>query len=203
MKKLVGRVLLIGLFVVFFWCGMLIADKAAVRRELIRLHVVAASDSEADQALKLRVRDAVLESLNCGMADVTDRTQAFAYLEENLTKIEKVAKEALLQQGCEDTVRVSLAEEAFPTREYETFSLPAGVYDALRIVIGEGEGQNWWCVVFPQLCIPATQAEFETSAVSSGFSTELSHTLSGENGYEFRFFLLECLGKIENFFHRG
>lgn len=203
MRKLMKRVLIVALFVAFFWCGMLLADRAALRNELIRLHVVAASDSEEDQTIKLRVRDAVVESLQQGMADVQDTDQALAYLEENLPKIEALANETLQKLGCTDTASVSLMEEAFPTRDYDTFSLPAGVYEALRIVIGDGEGHNWWCVVFPKLCLTATSAEAQDTAVSAGFSDGLSNTLTGEEGYEFRFFLLECLGKIENFFHKG
>ena len=94
--------------------------------------------------------------------------------------------------GFSDTVAVSLTEEAFPTRDYDTFSLPAGVYKALRVVIGEGEGKNWWCVVFPQLCMG--EGFVETSAMSD----ELSQTLTGE--YEIRFWLLEKLGQLKNHF---
>jgi len=88
-------------------------------------------------------------------------------------------------------------------RNYDTFRLPAGVYESLRIVIGEGEGKNWWCVVFPELCLPATAEGFESVAVGSGFSEALSGALTGETQYEIRFFLLDCFGRLENFFFHG
>ena len=185
------------------WCGTLIADRQRLREELIRLHVVAASDSEEDQALKLRVRDAVVESLQLEMDNVTDIEQAKAYLQENLPKIERVANQVLAEAGCTDTVQVSLMLEEFETRVYDTFSLPAGIYESLRIIIGEGDGKNWWCVVFPSLCIPATSEGFEDTAAGAGFPDALTGALEGEKGYEVRFFLLDAMGSLENLLHKG
>ena len=191
------------LLAAFVWCGALVADRQNLRKELIRLHVVAASDSAEDQAIKLRVRDAVTESLTDEMANLTDVNQAKAYLQENLPKIEAIANRVLEEAGCSDVATVSLDVEEFSTRVYDTFTLPAGVYDALRIVIGEGEGQNWWCVVFPALCLPATADGFEETASCAGFSDALTETLTAEDGYEVRFFLLDALGELENLLHRG
>lgn len=186
----------------FVWIGSVFVDRQRLREELIRLHVVAASDSSEDQAIKLRVRDAVVESLQEEMKNLTDTAQAKAYLQENLPKIEAVANRVLEEAGCECLATVSLAVEEFTTRVYDTFTLPAGIYDALRITIGEGEGKNWWCVVFPSLCLPATSEGFEDVACGAGFSETLTNTLEGEEGYEVRFFLLDCLGSLENFLHR-
>ena len=111
-----------------------------------------------------------------------------------LPKVKAVADRCLQEAGFSDTVTVSLTEEAFPTRDYDTFSLPAGVYKALRIVIGEGEGKNWWCVVFPQLCMAGE--DFVETASVAGLSPELTGTLEGE--YEIRFWLLEKLGEVKN-----
>ena len=197
MGRKLKRIFSLALVVAFVWAGGVLADKEALREDILRLHVVAASDSEEDQAVKLRVRDAVLGSLQEGLSDLTDLGQAKAYVEEMLPKIEKAANQVLAEAGFADTVQVSLTEWEFPQREYDTFSLPAGVYNALRVVIGEGEGQNWWCVVFPQLCMGATSEEFEEM---SDFSDELNDTLTGE--YQIRFWLLDKLGQIENFFHR-
>ena len=181
----------------------LITDRQMLRRELIRLHVVAASDSAEDQALKLRVRDAVLESLQDAMQDLTDMEQAKTYLQQQLPRIRAVAEKVLAEMGCEDPVQVSLALEEFGTRIYDTFTLPAGLYESLRIVIGEGEGQNWWCVVFPSLCLPAAGEGFEDTAAGAGFSETLIGTLEGAEEYEVRFFLLDALGRIENLIHPG
>ena len=201
MKKLLKRIFLCLLAVGVVYTAALIADREKLKEELIRLHVVAASDSEEDQAIKLRVRDAVLESLQAGLADVTDVEGAKEYIRANLPRLEAVANEVLAAAGCGDVATVSLQVEEFAARVYDTFSLPAGIYDALRIVIGEGEGQNWWCVAFPSLCLPATTDGFEAVAAGAGFSEELTDTLTGE--YEVRFFLLDMVGRIENFLHRG
>lgn len=186
----------------FVWVGSVFADRQKLRNELIRLHVVAASDSDEDQAIKLRVRDAVVESLRSEIQNLTDAEQAKAYLQENLPKIEAIANQVLQEAGCGDLATVSLAVEEFTTRVYDTFTLPAGIYDALRITIGEGAGKNWWCVVFPSLCLPATSEGFEDVACGAGFSEDLIHTLEGAEGYEVRFFLLDCLGSLENFLRR-
>ena len=197
MGKKLKRIGLLALTVAVVWAGGLLADKERLRQDILRLHVVAASDSEADQAVKLQVRDAVLGSLRQGLSDLTDVEQARAYVEEMIPKIEKAANLVLAEAGFADTVQVSLTEWEFPEREYDTFSLPAGVYNALRVVIGDGEGQNWWCVVFPELCMGATSEEFREM---SSFSDGLNDTLTGE--YEIRFWLLDKLGQIENFLHR-
>ena len=203
MRRMVGRVLFCLVLAAAFWTGPLIADKQTLRRELVRLHVVGASDSQEDQAIKLWLKDAVVESLRSDMAKLSDAQEAKAYLLENLPKIEALANAFLQEAGCEDTAKVSLAVEEFSTRVYDTFTLPAGVYDALRITIGEGEGKNWWCVVFPGLCIPATSEGFEDAASCAGFSDSLTAALEGESGYEIRFWVLDALGRLENFLHRA
>ena len=144
MGKCVKRVGICLLCASLIWGAMLVIDKNTLQKELIRLHVVAASDSQEDQELKLRVRDAVVESMQKDMADIADVEQAKAYLQENLPKIEAVANRVLQAAGCTDVAEVSLQLEEFATRYYDTFTLPAGIYEALRITIGEGAGQNWW-----------------------------------------------------------
>ena len=188
------------MLVCFVYTFALIGDRQTLKNELIRLHVVAASDSEEDQAIKLRVRDAVLESLRQGLRDVTDIEAAKAYIEDSLPVLETVANEVLAATGCGDVATVRLQAEAFATRVYDTFTLPAGIYDALRITIGAGEGHNWWCVAFPSLCLPTTAEGFEAVAAGAGFSEELTGSLTGE--YELRFYLLDLLGQLENFLRR-
>lgn len=180
------------------WTAGLIRDRNLLKEEMIRLHVVGASDSEEDQAVKLQVRDAVLASLGADLGHLTDGDAAVAYLQEQLPKIEAAANGVLEAAGFSDRVRVSLDMEAFPTRFYETFALPSGVYRTLRVVIGTGEGQNWWCVAFPGLCTGATSEEFQAAASCAGFPEELTQTLQTEESYEIRFYLLDLLGRIEN-----
>ena len=201
MKKLLKRVFVCFLLVCVVYIGALVADRQKLKNELVRLHVVAASDSEEDQAIKLQVRDAVLENLQDGLAGAADIEAAKAYIESQLPKLESVANEVLAAAGCGDLATVSLQVEEFAARVYDTFSLPAGLYDSLRITIGEGEGRNWWCVTFPTLCIPATTEGFEAVAAGAGFSEALTGSLVGE--YEVRFYLLDLLGQLENFLHKG
>lgn len=203
MKKLMKWVCLPVLLVALFWCIGLISDKMSLREDLIRLHVVANSDSQEDQAIKLQVRDAIVTWLEPAMQTITDKEQACVYIRQNLRELETTANRVLQTLGVSDRATVTLTREEFGIRHYDTFSLPSGIYESLRIEIGEGSGQNWWCVVFPSLCLPAATEDFQDTAASSGFSEDLTGTLSGENGYEIRFFFLDCLGRLENFFHRG
>lgn len=199
MKKTWNCLVICTLITAILWGIMLLSDRVALHNELIRLHIVANSDSAEDQKIKLQVRDAVLRSLETELANLADVEAAKAYLMENLPKIQSAANTALKAAGfCGEAV-VTLCQEAFDTREYETFTLPAGIYESLRIVIGEGEGKNWWCVAFPSLCLPATSAGFQEAAVEAGLSVALTATLAGETKYEVRFFLLDALGKLENY----
>ena len=201
MRKYLFRVGICLMAVCLVWTWMLFKDRQKLRRELIRFHVVAASDAPEDQAVKLQVRDAVISAFQEELQNLQDVEQAKAYLQENLPKIQTVANHVLKQAGFDDTASVSLCLEEFATRVYDTFTLPAGLYESLRIVIGEGEGQNWWCVMFPSFCLPATSDGFEEVACGAGFSDTLTQTLEGE--HEIRFFFLDALGAVENFLHRG
>lgn len=203
MRKLRNMVLFCFVLTVTVWLCSLIADKQTLRQELVRLHVVAASDSAEDQSLKLMVKEAIVNSLKTDMASLGNADEAKAYLQENLPKIEALANKILKNAGSTDRAVVSLAVEEFSARVYDTFTLPAGLYDALRITIGEGSGKNWWCVVFPSLCLPTTTEGFEDTASCAGFSDSLTGALEGEREYEIRFWVLDAWGKLENFLHRG
>lgn len=200
MFKLLKLVLVGALILGAFRLGTVVRDSQVLHDEIIRLHVVGASDSHEDQAVKLQVRDAVIELLEETMAEVESKVDAKAFLQGHLDEIVAAANAVLEQAGVDQRVTVTLTEEEFDTRDYETFSLPAGVYDSLRIVIGEGEGKNWWCVVFPSLCLPTES--FEAEAVGSGFSNTLTETLSNNGEFEVRFWVLDQIGKIRNWFHR-
>ena len=197
MKRHIRRIALVGVVVIGIFMWGLLTDSKALHDQLLRLHVVGASDSGEDQDVKLLVRDAVLASLEEGLRDLTDPQAAYDYVARMLPRVEEAANRCLEAAGFSDTVAVSLTEEAFPTREYDTFSLPAGVYKALRVVIGEGEGRNWWCVVFPRLCMGAEGQFVETASVA-GLDPELAGTLEGK--YELRFWVLEKIGEMKNRF---
>jgi len=155
---------------------------------LVRLHVLAVSDAPEEQALKLRVRDAVLDYLRPALAQAQSRRQAMELLEADLEGIAHAASAAA--EGRQ--VRVSLERERYPSRVYEGYTLPAGTYDSLRVVLGEGEGRNWWCVVFPPLCLTAAQDE----PLRGAMGREDFALVSGEEGYALRFRTVELWGEL-------
>lgn len=201
------KILVFGICVLLaaglLWGGSVILDRKMLDSDLVRLHIVAQSDSEEDQAVKLRVRDAVTAYLQDALAGARDSEEARAVLRRELPALEELANRVLAQAGASQTATAQLTREAFDSREYDTFSLPAGVYHSLRITIGQGQGRNWWCVVFPSLCVPATAAEFEDTAREAGMSDALECALTGQEEYRARFYLLELLGRVEIFLSRG
>lgn len=159
--------------------------------KLIRLHVVANSDTQQDQGVKLQVRDAVLAVTEPLLQETDEPEEA---LLEALPEIRDAAEACLRAEGFSDAVQVSFGMERFPTRHYEGFSLPAGVYRSLRVTIGAGEGHNWWCVVFPSICFRATSAELEQAAETAGFTREEVRLITEDGGgYVLKFKALELL----------
>ncbi|MBR7092623.1 MAG: stage II sporulation protein R [Clostridia bacterium] len=128
---------------------------SGIRGSVLRLHILAASDSPEDQQRKLLVRDAVTAACAGWFDADTDRARALDTVRARLPDIEQAARQALRQAGCGDEVHAEVARMYFSTREYDAGTLPAGVYDAVLVTIGPGEGHNWWCVVFPPLCVSA------------------------------------------------
>ena len=156
--------LLLGVAVALVAGTWLSGSQAALADQLMRLHVVGASNSAEDQTVKLKVRDAVLAQAKPWLRGVTSREEAQAVLASHLEELALAGAEAA---GGGVTVTVQLEESAwFPTKEYEDFSRPAGYYPALKVVIGEGEGRNWWCVVFPPLCTGAVREMAGTGGLS-------------------------------------
>lgn len=199
MRKISKFMFVICMLVLLFYFGILVADKQTLRTKIIRLHVVGNSNCADDQTEKLAVRDAVLGRLEECLDGVDNVSDAKEVIRINLSSINEVANTALSKLCSEHYATTTLAPEKFERREYKTFSLPTGVYESLKVQIGTGQGKNWWCVVFPALCIPFTTEMFQSTAVSRGFNPGLATTLSNEPTYEFRFLLLDYLGKIENF----
>lgn len=181
----------LALFVACLVCTALWAEATQVRlaSQVIRLHVLANSDSEEDQALKLEVRDRVLETTSALLAGETEPQAAAVLLDQHLDDIAQTAAQELSAQGHDDRVEVRLEQTWFPTRQYQGISLPAGNYLALRVLIGAAEGHNWWCVVFPNLCLPAvSERALEASTLTPG---QISLLQEEETSYVFRFKTLE------------
>ena len=163
--------LLIGLAVFLTSGALALRTQDELADKVVRLHVLANSDSEEDQALKLRVRDAVLEQATAILEQSADRREAESRLRGQILELERIAAKEIAAEGYDYPVTVNLENTDFPTKEYDGFTLPAGEYLALRVIIGEGQGRNWWCVVFPPLCTAAS-ADVPASALAAGFSEE-------------------------------
>ena len=170
---------------------------------IIRLHVVANSDSEEDQALKLEVRDCVLEMtaiLNMG----NNAQQAQTVIKANLDEIETAVQKMVHEKGYDYPVKVSLGVEDFDTRVYDTFSLPAGSYTSLRVTIGEGAGKNWWCVVFPPICMASCSEELTAQAMAVGLDDGDVALITGDNQvYVLKFKLMELVQSVKMMYNKS
>ena len=183
--------LLLGLCAAMLWGAWSMQRQDALAQKMIRLHVIANSDSDADQALKLEVRNKVLDFTTTVLQRSADMEDAQVRLRKELTRIETIAQREIAAQGYDYPVTAQLASAEFPLKEYDGFSLPAGEYMALRLVIGEGAGQNWWCVVYPPLCTAAATDMPET-AIRAGLSGDDVSLITEEDaGYVLKFRSLE------------
>ena len=178
------------------------AEDAEIYDNVIRLHVLANSDSDEDQALKLKVRDGVLEAASELLSGITDRNEAEAIIRQNLTTLETAAKKVLHTEGSAYPVSVTLTRESYPTREYGSFALPAGTYTSLRVLIGDAEGKNWWCMLFPSLCIgaekeaPAAVID-ESECIEAGLTPSQVKIIKGNSPtVKVKFRVLEFIGGL-------
>ncbi len=201
--KQAGKLKLVEITLLLFLAAFLASGAMALQTgqelsdRVVRLHVLANSDSEEDQALKLKVRDRLLAYTEPILAGSADRREAEALLRGQLLELERIAAEEIRANGYPYSVTARLEDAAFPTREYEGFTLPAGKYLALRVVIGEGAGRNWWCVVFPPLCAAAAEEVPET-ALAAGLSSSQVGLITEENqGYILKSKLVEFWQGLE------
>lgn len=177
-------------------------EDAELYSNVIRLHVLANSDTEEDQALKLKVRDGVLKEASELLYGITNRAEAEKLLRENLTELEGSALSVLACEGSDYSVSVTLTEESYPTRKYGNFALPAGKYTSLRVLIGEAEGQNWWCMLFPSLCVGAKKEAFaaiinESEFIEAGLTPAQVKIITGsEPNVKVKFRILEFIGGL-------
>lgn len=194
-------ILCVALMALFLYAADSLLMQRDIASKTIRLHVVANSDSAADQQQKLHVRDAVLRSVAELTTQCGDVRSAREQIAAHIDEISAAACTVLSEEGSDARVTVSLCDEAFETRVYDTFTLPAGVYPSLRVRIGAAEGKNWWCVVFPSLCTAASTEEFEEAAQSGGFSAQETEVVTGgKQKYRFRFRTLELLETVASWF---
>ncbi|MCD7761441.1 MAG: stage II sporulation protein R [Clostridiales bacterium] len=175
-------------------------EQQSLAGQVLRLHVLANSDSEEDQALKLRVRDAVLACAQPLLEDVTSPQEAEAALSDALNTLEQTGEQTVRAAGYDYTVTAILETDWFPTRTYDDFSLPAGYYPTLRVVIGGGEGHNWWCVVYPPLCSAGVEEVAETSLDLT--EDQIALITQEDGAYEFRFRCAEWFGQVQRWLER-
>lgn len=165
-----------------------------IRSDVLRLHVIANSDTSVDQNLKLRLRDYILQEGKDIFNGSVNVENAVKKIEPVLPELEKSAKAFVNQAGFDYDVKISLSNEYFTTRTYETVTLPAGKYLALRVVIGSGEGHNWWCVMFPPMCVPAADKKDEIENV---FSEKEIKLVESKPKYEPRFKVVEIYEQLK------
>lgn len=172
-----------------------------IANSVFRLHILANSDSEDDQALKLKVRDNILTYMKEISSGISSKEDALALMEDNLDAFEGIALQTIHEEGYNYDVKLSIGKFDFPTKTYGDISLPAGVYDALRIEIGEAKGHNWWCVMFPTLCFvdisSGTLDENSKEVLESNLDEEEYDLVSGDSiGVNFKFKILEFFDDI-------
>ena len=163
--------------------------------DMIRLHVLANSDSPEDQELKLKVRDAVLEEaqkISCSGPD-----EAYIKAKDSLDVLKTVAQSKIKEEGYDYSVDVVLGEEKYPERDYDGFSLPSGTYTSLRVLIGDAEGKNWWCVLYPPLCTAAA-TEREEVFIAAGFTKGQYETITETENkrYKVKFKIIEIIKEL-------
>lgn len=199
--KTYGGIACCGLLALLLWWGWQDFHQTCrqIQEDVIRLHVLANSDSPSDQEIKLQVRDGVLKEVESiyrqGKEEdpQLDRQGMEALLESHQRQLEQAAREALEKAGADGPVTVELTDAFYTTRDYDTFTLPAGTYRSLQVVIGEGEGHNWWCVAFPPLCLPRQEED-----VWAAFSPQETQVITHPARYQVRFAAVELWESLKN-----
>lgn len=198
-----GRIFTLALFfgllsAVFLSFGSFNASCEEIRQNVLRLHIIANSDSTEDQNLKLQIRDAILENSEEIFEKAESLDSAIAMAEKKLPEIEKIANDVIKEKGFSYKADAHIGKSFFETRDYDGITLPAGVYESLIIDVGKGSGKNWWCVIFPEICIP--------SATKTGLSKTVSEDSvrisENSNRYILRFKTVEIYEEIKNLFKR-
>ena len=194
---LVITIIAISIYMAFS-CTYFTASAGTVKEDVVRLHILANSNSEADQKVKLKVRDALLKTNASILSDNVTKENAKEHFEKSKDTLLKTAEETLKENGFDYNVKITLQEEYFETRAYGNLTFPAGKYTALKVVLGEGEGKNWWCVMFPPLCIPAADG-LETSETTADYLTQSGEKIvNGGEKYIIKFKFLEIYEEFRN-----
>ena len=187
-------VITIFIFCLLSACVRFSAQCSEISDKVLRLHILANSDSEAVQRIKLSLRDKLLENSEELLGYPASKSDAIYCAEKNIGKIERFCNDRLKEMGCNYSANCEITNMYFNTRTYESGTMPAGFYDALRIAIGSGEGKNWWCVLFPPICLSGAVEEKEV------FTDEEEEILDNAEEYELRFKVVEVYDYIKSLF---
>lgn len=197
--KMILTVLLCG--IVFFVLFQIFPteEEFKIYESTVRLHVLANSDSEEDQKLKLQVRDAILETVID--FESSNKKEAIKNIEENKKRLEEIAKTVIKNNGYDYDVKVEIGEELYPTKYYDDFALPAGEYTSVRVVIGNGDGRNWWCVLYPPLCTSLATDNKEEVCIQAGLTKDQYNLITANNSgkYKIKFRFLELASEVFGF----
>ena len=190
--------LLAGVAIALLAGAYLDGEQAGLAGRVIRLHVIANSDSQEDQALKLQVRDRILAQTAQLYQPGDDLARAQARIQDSLPLLAAEGRAVVEELGYDYPVSVCLEQSWFPTKQYTDFALPAGRYTALKVVVGEGAGQNWWCVVFPPLCLGSVSETVDEAAAAGLFTDEQVSLITGESeGYVVKFKAIELWEQLK------
>ncbi len=187
-------VLFLAAIIAFSYISPFVKTSENISSEVFRLHILANSDSDEDQALKLKVRN---EVLNCGESlfkNCSSLSEAVEIGKENTELFKNAAQKCIIENGYTYPVKVYVDKEYFNTRKYNQITMPGGVYNALKIEIGQAKGHNWWCVMFPAICLPGV-SEDEIDQYLSDDEIEL---LNSGNKYKIRFKIVEIYEKLKS-----
>lgn len=182
-----------------FSCTYFSASAQTVKDDVVRLHILANSDSEADQEVKLKVRDALLKTNAAILEKGVTTKNAQRYFEESKDVLLNTAEKTLKENGFDYSVKIALGTEYYKTRGYGDLTFPAGQYTSLKVILGEGEGKNWWCVMFPPLCVPAAEGVQTDGEKAVDYLSESGEkVINGGNKYVIKFKFLEIYEELRS-----
>ena len=196
-KKAFEWALVFGFICSVFWSfANFDANCEELRNNVLRLHIVANSDSIADQELKIKIRDEILKKSEILFEKSTDLNSALQKAEENLKNYEEIANRVIKEQGFSYAATAKIGKRFFETRVYDDFTLPAGEYDALIVELGKGVGKNWWCVIFPGVCVPTDK----DASLKDSVGEKSAKIAENPKPYKMRFKSVEIYEKIKRKF---
>ena len=196
MLKFIEKSIISGLLITFLFNLTTFANNCDdLSSKVLRLHIIANSDSKTDQDLKIKVRDKIIEKSGAFLESAKDKESAQTLVLNNLDNLQEIAVSEIKQQGFNYSVNSEITNMYFPTRKYDTVTLPAGRYDALRLIIGEGKGKNWWCVIFPQMCLGCAK---KSTTADTLFNSSEKDIISNGEKYEIKFKVVEWFYSIKS-----